>query len=161
VRRPRDRRWATVAASYAVFLVLLSGVVVFVYLVVPAQNRSLVIRLAGTLVLAVVLIHLATKVRTRIEAQGPSDFERVLNAAPLAPPLGPRFAEIREELRYSARSGRYFDRVLWPYLVAVANRLPRRQFPAVLVKPAGRSFRRGPSLATLRELIAVIEEIRE
>lgn len=158
--RPPERRWPRVVAGYAVFLVLLAAAVAPVYFVVEAENRPLVIRLVGTLVLSVVLIHLATAVRTQIEDQGPSNFERVLHPVPLAPTLDPRFADIREELGYSARSGRYFDRVLWPQIIAVTNRLPRRPPPVALVKPAGRSFRRGPSLTTLRELIARIEETR-
>jgi hypothetical protein len=156
-----ERRWPRVVAGYAVFLVLLATAVVPVYLGVEAQKRTLVIRLAGTLVLGVVLIHLATKVRTRIDDQGPSDFERALHPAPLAPTLDPRFVEIREELRYSTGSGRYFDRVLWPQLIAVSNQVPRRPSPSVLVKPAGRFFHRGPALTTLRKLIAAIEETRE
>jgi hypothetical protein len=155
--RPPERRWPRVAANYAVFLALLAVAVVPVHRAVEAANRPLVIRLAGALVLVVVLIHLATRLRARIEAQGPSDFEGALHPLPLAPTLDPRFAEIRDELRYSARSERYFDRVLWPQLIALADRVPRRPSPQVLVKPAGRFFRRGPALTTLRELIASIE----
>jgi len=161
VPRPRERRWPLLVAGYAVFLALVAAGSAPVYFVVEAPNRPLVTRLAAGLIVAVVVVHLLKRLRARIDVQVPSAFERALDPDRPQPSHDPRFVQIREELRYSASSGVYFDRVLWPQLTALADQAPRRPSRERLVKPAGRFFRRGPSLTTLRDLMRTIEEARE
>ena len=74
-----------------------------------------------------------------------------LAGAALPPDLDERFLGLWDDVRYGARSRRYFDRVLWPRLLALAGR--------PLVRPRHRRGlgRRGPSLAALERVIADIE----
>jgi hypothetical protein len=59
-----------------------------------------------------------------------------------------RLQELIEDVRAARRSGRHFERALWPRLTALASR-PLTRPPAHL--------RRGPGLGALRGVIAEIE----
>ena len=59
------------------------------------------------------------------------------------------FADLASDVRTALRSRRYFDKVLWPRLTALT--------PRPLPRPAARPGR-GPSLASLRRVIAAIEK---
>ncbi|HXJ78146.1 MAG TPA: hypothetical protein VMS64_05630 [Candidatus Methylomirabilis sp.] len=158
---PRERRWPRLVAGYTVLLALVAGAATPIYFLLEPGNRPLVIRLGSALILLVVLIHLLGTLRARLDAQRPSGLERALVPQRQQQTLDPRFVQIRDELRESAWSRRYFDHVLWPELIALAGRAPHGPSRPSLVRPPGRFFRRGPALTTLRELIAVIEETRE
>jgi nucleotide-binding universal stress UspA family protein len=67
---------------------------------------------------------------------------------------------LRDELRHGVKSFRDFDRVLWPRLAAVRERLPVAADRGPISQPQGRSFRRGPSLAAVEDLITRMEELR-
>ena len=69
-----------------------------------------------------------------------------------------RFARFHDEIRSSARSQSYFEHLLWPRLVALAQ---ASGAPAdALEKPRGRRFGRGPSIAALARIIASLEARR-
>jgi hypothetical protein len=155
---PRERRWRLVAAGYAVFVTLVAGGSAPVYYLEEPANRPLVIRLASALIVGVVVVHLVKAVRERLDAQAPSQFELALEPRRHDPSLDRHFVEIRNDLHYGVASGGYFERVLWPELVALVERSPHKLARERLVRPRGRSFRRGPSLTTLRRLIEAIEE---
>jgi hypothetical protein len=122
-------------------------------------NRPLVIRLAATLVLAVALVHVRGMARRAIEAAPPSAFDRALRWRRPAPPeVDQRFRELLDDVHFGPASQRYWSRVAWPRLSALAERLPAR--PPLTEPPRSRLRRllgRGPSLATLRELVARLE----
>jgi hypothetical protein len=155
-RRP-ERRWPGLAAGYAVFVALLAAATAPIAHLVEAAHRPLVIRLAGALLLAVIASHLAKHARARIEAQPASEFDQALRPSRPEPRLDARFIQLREHLSHSARDDRYFRRVLWPALVALAERPPHASLRRPLVRPAGRLFGRGPSLAALRQAISSME----
>jgi hypothetical protein len=145
-------------AGYALFIALVAGGAAPVYFILEPAKRPLVARLAAALVMGVALIRLVKTVRARLDARPPSDFERALEPPRREVSLDPQFVQIRDDLQFGARRAGYFDRVLWPRLVAPAERSPLPSVRAPLVQPSGRFFRRGPSLTTLRNLIAAIGE---
>ncbi len=161
VSPPLNRRWLRLLAGYLVFVGCLALVVTPVYLYVEPSHRPEIVRLAAVVVVGIALIHLRGIVRERIDAQPVSAFELALRRAPMEPRLAPLFLKLRDEVRFSTTSQKYFERVLWPRILALLARGPGAQ-PAVLpVMPAGRRLlRRGPSLGTLRNLIGRIEEGR-
>jgi len=59
------------------------------------------------------------------------------------------FLDLTRDVRAALRSRRYFDEVLWPRLAAFTS--------GPLVRPPVRRGR-GPSLASLREVISRIEQ---
>jgi hypothetical protein len=130
-------------------------------LAVAAQpaNRPLVIRLAATLVLAVALVHVRGVARDSVEAAPPSAFDRALRRRRPAPPeVDRRFRELLDDVHFGPASQRYWSRIAWPRLRALAERLPAR--PRLTEPPRSRLRRllgRGPSLAGLRELVARLE----
>ena len=156
----RERRWPLVVAGYGILVTLVAGGSAPIYYLVESSNRPLVVRVAAALILGAVVIHLAKTVRARLDDQALSGFELALEPRRLEPSLDRRFVEIRKDLQFSASNRHYFERVLWPELVALADGAPYRPSREPLVKPSGRLFRRGPSLTTLRKLIAAIEEAR-
>jgi len=149
-----------VSAGYAVFIALVAGGAAPVYFILEPAKRPLAVRLAAALVMGVGVIRLVKTVRARLDARPPSNFELGLEPPRREVSLDPQFVQIRDDLQFGARRAGYFDRVLWPRLVALAERSPLRSAPAPLVRPPGRLFRRGPSLITLRNLIATIGEER-
>ncbi len=155
-----NRRWLRLLAGYLVFVGCLALVVTPLYLYVEPSHRPEIVRLAAAAVVGIALIHLPGIVRERIDAQPPSALEAALHRAPLEPRLAPLYMKLRDEVRFSTTSQKYFEHVLWRRILALLAREPGGQPPAVPpVMPAGRRFlRRGPSLGTLRNLIGGIEE---
>jgi hypothetical protein len=157
---PPERRWLRLLAGYLVFVGCLALIVTPLYLYVEPSYRPVVIRLAAAVVVGIALLHLRGIVRERIDAQPASAFELALHRTPMEPRLAPLFLKLRDEVRFSTTSQKYFERVLWARILAVLVRGPGGRVPAVPpVMPAGRRLlRRGPSLRTLRNLIGRIEE---
>ena len=121
--------------------------------------RPVVVRLAVALVLAVALGQLVTAARRWVDGQSPPPARDRRAAAHPEPALDRQFLELLDGVRYSRASETYWRRVLWPRLIALAERLPPG--PA-LVEP-GRSrmrrlLRRGPALPALRALVSRLEE---
>lgn len=158
-RRP-ERRWPGIVAGYAIFVILLAAATTPIYRAVEPVQRPLVARVSAALLLGVVAIHVTRAARARIHAQSPSQFELALEPAASTPKLDARFVELRDELRHGVKSFRDFDRVLWPRLAAVRERLPVAADRGSISPPQGRSFRRGPSLAAVEDLITRMEELR-
>jgi hypothetical protein len=155
--RPPERRWPGIATGYVAFVGLLVLATTPFYLFATPAYKPLVLRLAASAVAGVALIHLGKVLREGFEAQGDSAFERALEAVTSEAELAPTFVDLRDEIRFGTASRGYFDRVLWPRIVAVAQR-GADAGPAALHQPAGRLCRRGPSCAGLSNAIADIED---
>jgi hypothetical protein len=141
--------------GYAVLVALLVLATVPLYHLAEPADRPRIVRFSAAVVLAVALIHLVRIVGARFAAQPPSGFDRALEPA-RTEPVGPRhFVEWRDELHWSVARQSYFEHVLWPRLLALAAGTADG---TPLPKPAGRRFGRGPSLATLKRLITMLEE---
>lgn len=154
-----ERRWLRLLLGYLVFLGILVLAMTPVYFYADPSHRPTVVRLGGALFLGVVLIHLRRLAREWLDAQPPSVFEAALRRAPPEPRLAPLFVKLQDEVRFSARSQAYFEHVLWPRILRLLARRAEQRLAATPVMPGGRwLLRRGPSLATLRDLITEIEE---
>jgi hypothetical protein len=130
-------------------VVLLVAVPVYVYL--EPHWRALVPRLAAALVLGTALLELRGFLAGRLARHGPSALDAA-RIPPLVEPGAPhRLLELTASVRAGLRSRRHFERVLWPRLTALAAR--------PLVPPPLRRAR-GPSLGSVREIIATIEDER-
>jgi hypothetical protein len=151
---PAEPHRARIVAAYVVLLAVLLTAAIPIYLATAPSRRPAVIRLAATVVLGIATLHALHVVRSRIEAQVPSDFERALEVSPAEPALDARFLALQDELRFGARSQGYFHHIVWPQFAALATRLRRKP----LDEPTGRRFGRGPSLTRMAQLIDQLEE---
>jgi hypothetical protein len=144
-----ERPLARVAARCAVLatVVLLATVPVYVY--VELSWRPLVARLASALVLGVTLLQLRRALADCLADSGNSALDTARDRRGPEPCVPHHFLDLASDVRAALRSRRYFDRALWPRLEALTSR--------PLVRPPVRRGR-GPSLASLRAVITVIEE---
>jgi hypothetical protein len=156
-----EHRWLRVLGCYLLLLVLVGLVGTPIYLLTEPSNRAIVVRLATAVVLMVALLHLRGVARRQISAQAPSSFDRAMHGNPVEPHWAPLYVKLRDEVRFSMASQPYFANVLWPRLQALRARRLGRAPGTDPAMPAGRRWlRRGPSLATLRDLTGRIEAER-
>lgn len=134
----------------AIVAALLALAVLPGYLLIPPSWRSVAVRLACAVVVAVGCVYVRRWARDGLAAPAISPFD-----APPAPPpaaeLDASFRKLHDDLIASTRSRRYFEVILWPRLSALTG--------AELPRPAERRVgsRRGPSLPVIERLIAEIE----
>jgi hypothetical protein len=127
------------------------------YLTLGPTWRAVAIRLACTVAVVAISVRVVRGVRRAIEAAPPFELDAAA-AAPAPPELDERFVRLRDELRFSVRSRRYFDTVLWPRLAGLAGpglAAPPDRRRARRDGPAGRG--RGPSRDTLERLVTEAE----
>lgn len=151
-------RWALLAGAAALGALLIIGLVL-VELLVDTPSRGTAARLVAAAVLAIAAGRFRTVVQRGVERQPPSTFDLARRRGWVPEPEPSRVDQLDAELRSGARSQRFFDAVLWPHLVALAEARTGEPAPW-LAKPGGRSFARGPSYAALERLIASIEARR-
>ena len=154
-----ERRWLRLLVGYFLFLGILVLAMTPIYFYADPPYRPTVVRLGSALFLGVVLIHLRKLVREWLVAQPPSAFDAALSRVAPGPRLAPLYVKLRDEVRFSSKSQAYFANVLWPRILRLsALRIGQRLAVAPPMPGGRRLLRRGPSLATLRDLIARIEE---
>lgn len=156
--RYRERHFPRIVGGYGVLLVAVAAVGDFAYEAVSPRNRSMVIRLAAALIVAVVLIHIHTRFRGDPQWDPPSEFDDALVRETPAAKLAPAFAKLRSEIANSVGRRSYFDNVLWPHLRALVE---ARGGDVALFEqalpPKARLWWRGPSRHALIALIDRIE----
>lgn len=137
-------------AARGLLALLLVLAVIPVYLVLKPSWRPAVVRLACALIVAAGCVQARRRVRQAIGEHAPSALDTPPPPPP-APEMDQHFIRARDDIALSTRSRPYFDRVLWPRLLALAG--------GTLEPPAGRRWirRRGPSPAALAKLIAEVE----
>jgi len=153
MRHPSERRWPGILVGYAILIGALAGVDTIAYLSVSDVNKELVIRIAIAVLVGVAILHVHARLRLWVEDQ-PRNFELMLRPEMRSGKIDPLFLQLRNEVKYSVKSRRYFDRVLWPRLVklggAGGNTKP-------LERPPERWIGRlGPSLRTVVTLITLL-----
>jgi hypothetical protein len=157
---PSEGRELRILGGYLLFAGILALILTPLYLYAAPFDRPLVVRLGAGVVLGVALIHLTRIVRGWIAAQPASAFERALDRPPVEARLAPQFLKLRDELRFSITSQQYYEGVLEPRLerLLAGRSQSARELP--LAEPRKRRWlRRGPSRATLQDLITRIEEL--
>ncbi len=144
-----DRALARIAGRYLALggVVLLAAVPVYVYVEPPW--RALVARLAAALVLGVALLELRRTLAGRLARGEASALDEARGRVGPEPGMPLRFLDLISDVRAALRNRRHFEEVFWPRLEAL-SRHP-------LVRPPLR-LGRGPSLDSVREVIAVIEK---
>lgn len=145
---PAERLLTTIALRAVVLggVVLLAALPLYVFVEPPW--RAPVARLAAAFVLGVTLLQLRGAVAAWMAEGGPSALDAARDRPPVPPAVPLRLQALMEDVRAARRSGRHFERALWPRLTALASR--------PLMRPPAR-LGRGPGLGTLREVIAEIE----
>ena len=152
---PETGRPAGVVAVLLVAVALCVAVVLTEYFVAPAY-RETAIRLLAAVLLFLAVSPVRAIVRAATERRAP--WGGVDEHPSERRGQDPRFARFHDEIRSSARSQSYFEHLLWPRLIALAQ---STGIPAdALEKPRGRSFGRGPSIAELTRVIAALERRR-
>ena len=144
-----ERPLVRISAGWVVFggLVLLAAVPVYVFVEPPL--RALVVRLAAALVLGPVLLELRRLLAERLANLGASKLDEAGRRQWPEADIPLRFQDLMLDVRATLRSRRHFEKVFWPRLTGLTAR--------PLVRPPVRPGR-GPSLASLREVIADIEK---
>ena len=151
---PETGRPAGVVAVLLIAVALGVAVLLTEYFVAPAY-RETAIRLLAAFLLLLAVSPVRAIVRAATERRAPWGADE---PAPDRRGQDPRFARFHDEIRSSARSQSYFEHLLWPRLMALAQ---STGIPAdALEKPRGRSFGRGPSIAELTRVIAALERRR-
>jgi hypothetical protein len=143
-----ERILVPIAVRCAVLGGLVLLITVPVYVFVEPAGRVIVVRLAVALVLGVALLQLRSAHADRLAASEASAMDDARDQPGMETGLPLRFLDLMHDVRAALRSRRYFDRVLWPRLAAMADR-PLARPP---VRPG-----RGPSLASLDKVITAIE----
>ena len=153
--RLRERRWPGLVAGYSSLLLVLAGATTPIYVSVADIDKPLVARLAVAVLTGVILVHIRSRLRRHLDNAPPSEFEQALRAVPSPPKVDPLLLRLREELQFSVSSRQYFQRVLWPRLVGLAERNGK----TTLLRKPGADWvrRRGPSLQTLAALVKCLE----
>jgi hypothetical protein len=149
------RRAATIVGALALVGATIAGIGAIQFLV-DQSYRGAAIRLVAAAVLLLAVGRIRAFVRSAVE--WPSAWEDRAAGAAWAPPAHGQFEHFHDEIRFSARSQRYFDHVLWLRLNELASEAT--ESPVRLDRPAGRRFGRGPSLASLGALLDAIEKRR-
>lgn len=151
-------RVGLVAGIVALSAALVAGLLL-VELLVDVSSRTAATRLVVAAVFAIAAWRVRTVVHRDLEQQPASAWDA--RRERFQHPAGDRsrFDQLYDELRFGARSQRYFDAVLWPHLVGLAEAATGTRADW-LTKPPGRSFGRGPSIGVVSALIASIEARR-
>jgi len=154
---PEPSRGTGVAAAVVVMAALVAGISVTEFFVAQSY-RETAMRLLAALVLLVAVSPVRAIVRACTERRAPWGTGDAGAGAPETRAQDSRFARFHDEIRSSARSQSYFEHLLWPRLVALAQ--ASGASADALEKPRGRRFGRGPSIAALARIIASLEARR-
>ena len=146
---PPDERTALrlVARGFIAMVVVLVGIPS--YLTLAPGWRPLAARLACALLVAFFCVRIVRSVRGSFEGHASALDATPPQAQP--PELDERFLRLRDELRFSVRSRKYFETILWPQLCRLGgDDLPR--------PPERRGVRSdGPALRELERAVAAVE----
>ena len=159
---PGSRPVLRVLVGYVALATLVGLVALPIVVSADPASRPLVIRLAVGVFLAVILLHIRGAAGRVVDMEPPSAFDRALRPTHAEKiPIDRVFRELLDDVRFGPASHRYWTRVAWPRLCALAERLPGH--PQV-AEPARSRIRRllgrGPSFAQVRDLVGRLEERR-
>jgi hypothetical protein len=159
---PGNRPVLRVLVGYVALATLVGLVAMPIVISADPVNRPFVIRLAVGVFVAVILLHVRGAAGRVVDMEPPSAFDRALRPVREEKiPIDRVFRELLDDVRFGPASHRYWARVAWPRLCALAERLPGRP---QLAEPARSRIRRllgrGPSYAQVRDLVDRLEERR-
>jgi hypothetical protein len=140
-----------IAARCAALAGVVLIVTVPVYVWVEPSWRPVVVRLAAAVVLGITLMQLRRALADRLEDADASPLDVARGRRTPEPDVPYHFEQLVRDVRAGIRSRYHFEKVLWPRLASFAS--------GTVVRPPVRRVR-GPSLASLRKVIAAIERQR-
>jgi hypothetical protein len=155
----RDRRRVNVVLGLVGLCVLLAAGLVLVDLFVDPSWRAVAVQMLAAALLALAVLRVRTVLRLRLEAQPSSTFDVARADGERSASEASRVAQLESEIGAGLRYRRFFEAVLWPQLVALAEARAGAP-PTWLTRPPDRSFGRGPSRAALEAVVAEIEARR-
>jgi hypothetical protein len=144
-----ERPLAPILVRCGVLAGIVSLIAVPVYVFVEPPWRGFVSRLASAFVLGVALLQFRAAIADWLANRGASGLDEARGRHRDQPAIPLRFLDLIHDVRAALRSRRHFEKVLWPRLVSLAEQ--------PLVRPPSRPGL-GPSLASLREVITVMEK---
>jgi hypothetical protein len=148
----RERVWPGLLGRYLVLVVVLGLVATSAYAAFDADDRPVVVRLAVAVFVMVVLIHLHNHWRRALDWAPPSTFDQARRGEPVEPKVASVLVRLQRQVEHGVASRRFFEDVLWPRLVQLAEaRGTRDRLPDG--PPRGRWRKRGPSLPAIAELV--------
>ena len=148
-----ERQWWETFARCVAWTLVVGAVAYPINLTVPNEHQGFVIRVAAAAILGAVLMQIQKHLRKDLDDQAPSRFDMAREIRQRPVKIDPYFIELETELRHSLENRQYFDRVLWPRLLAIGERQgvilkrPRLRWPTT----------RGPRLGDISELISNLE----
>ena len=135
-------------AAWGFLVLLVVAAAIPAYLTVPAEWRSFALRAACAVVVALGCRRMVASIR-RVHAEVSPSALDTPEAVRRDAQLDERFTRVRDDLRFSVRSRRYFE----TFLVPRFQRLGGED----LVMPPSRG-RRGPTLSALAGTLAELEQ---
>lgn len=125
----------------------------------PADQRPIIFRIALVAGLVLILGHLIARTVAAFRKDDPNGFDQALEPSQPTIRVDATYGQLRDELRHSRNSRRYFDRVLWPRLRALAAK-PGETEGDLPAPPPHWTKRRGPSLDEISALVDHLEKKR-
>ena len=152
-----EYRWVRSLAGYAGFLILVAVAGSIAYDVVQESARPTVIRIIANLAAIIILLRLRSQWREDLTKPPYSEFAQP--ASTDARPTGSAkiLEKLRDEVRLSIRSRRYFTEYLLPRLEKLGRQADVLVDISELHEPHRWSRNRGPSRADLDRMIERLE----
>jgi hypothetical protein len=147
----RNLVWLGLLGRYVVLVAVLGLVATSLYATVDADDRPLVVRLSVAAFVTVVLIHIHSHFRGRLEGARPSAFAQARRPQTVEAKVATAVQRLKDEVEGGVASYRYFKDALWPRLVRLGEQEGTRDRLGDMPGPRWR--RRGPSLPTVAELV--------
>lgn|SRR5262245_30264313 len=148
-----ELRWrGTVAGCFAWTLVV-SAVAYPICVAVADEHQGFVVRVAAALIFGIVLLQIHKGLRGELEGAARSRFDLAQETWSHTATIDRHFVELEKELQHSLKSRQYFDRVLWPRLLALGEREKVILKPPPLRWPATR----GPQFSDVAEIVSHLE----
>lgn len=151
---PTARRawWGTMVSCLA--WAALAGTVAYpLYVWVANAYQALVMRLAAAVILGIAIRQIHIRMRGDLDAEPQSRFDLARKPRARVVVIDPRLQKLYGEVLRSAKSRRHFDTVLWPRLLALAQRLGVTLQSVPVRWPAPR----GTALSTIAKLLSSLE----
>ncbi|MBM3533453.1 MAG: hypothetical protein FJX60_10510 [Alphaproteobacteria bacterium] len=158
MQRPVEEAARRSAAPRFLALTVIAAALAFAFF--PADQRPTILRVALASALVTAFFHVVGRLIEALRADAGSGFARALERPMMPVRLDTALTQLGDEVRHSRTSQRYFDKILWPRLLALAGRRGVRAealAPPVTSDPLGM---RGPSLKSLSDLVDRLEHPR-
>jgi len=126
----------------------------------PAEQRPTILRITLAFALVIAFAHVVGRLIDALREDANSGFARALERPAVPVRLDTALTQLGDEVRYSRTSQRYFDKILWPRLLALAGRRGLRTEELAPPMTSDPLKMRGPSLKSMSDLVDRLEHPR-